>query len=693
MDFFDSQDAARRKTKYLVMYFAMAVVGMIASLYAVMVLSKMVSLSRRSGFQFSYWDLNALLVSTGLTLSIITLGSLYKRAQLRHGGAKVAESLGGRRLNPGTTDYEERRLLNVVEEMALAAGTPVPPVYLLDNEPSINAFAAGHTPGDAVIGINRGTIEQLSRDELQGVIAHEFSHILNGDMRLNLNLMGLLNGILVFAIIGYYLLRFGGMGGRHSHHSSGNGKSSSGLQFLLLGVAMMAIGYIGLFFARLIKAAVSRQREYLADASAVQFTRNPAGIAGALQKIGVLSNMPMISPEAEAASHMFFGSSRKSLAQSLSTHPPLVDRIQRVDPSFDGDFSKVKLREKPKPAQTPTPTQSSGSPFDPLLGPMGAAGVLGAGTMGAAGAMGFAANAGAANSGAANSGAANSGATNSGATSSRLPADAVVIASTVGAPTLDHVRHSRELLARLPSEVTQSVHDPFSCRAVVLALLLDEDDKIRANQLQVATTILGEQLSNETRRLAPLLSELGAEARLPLAELVQPTLQGLSPKQYADFRKAVNGFVRADRQIDLFEFCLQRILIRRLDLHFKETPPPKTKYVSINGLVNEMVELLSTLAHFGSDDGAVASAAFAASADSIAARRPMELKSHKDCSLKLVKEALDKLVLASPVIKKRVLNAAAIAVNIDGYVTLREAELLRTVADSLDCPMPPLNVE
>lgn len=284
MDFFGSQEAARRRTGLLVVYFFFAVAAMILTLYVAAVGTLTFANSRTSdpSVGVSWWQPQMLLLVAGGTIAIIAMGSLYKTAQLRSGGAGVAEQLGGRRLQGNSRDPLERRLLNVVEEMALAAGTTVPPVYLLDNEPGINAFAAGFTPGDAVIGVNRGTVEHLSRDELQGVIAHEFSHILNGDMRLNLRLMGLLHGILLIAIIGYYIVRGSG-------YRSSNRREKSGGQIIVLGLAMIVIGYVGLFFARLIKAAVSRQREYLADASAVQFTRNPDGIGGALKKIGALS--------------------------------------------------------------------------------------------------------------------------------------------------------------------------------------------------------------------------------------------------------------------------------------------------------------------------------------------------------------------------------------------------------------------
>ncbi len=290
---------------------------------------------------FQWWHPEFFIVTSGSVLLVITIGSLYKMTMLSGGGESVALALGGRKVPANTRDLAERILLNVVEEMALASGTPVPPVYIMDDEEGINAFAAGTTPQNAVIGITRGAILTLKRDELQGVIAHEFSHILNGDMRLNIRLMGLLHGILVLALIGYMVLRIvGNSPGRVStRRSSDDNKGAGGLILAILaaGVALLIIGYVGVFFAHLIKSAVSRQREFLADASAVQFTRNPSGIADALKKIGGWSKSSKItSPRAEESSHMFFGSAM--MLSFFATHPPLAQRIQRIDPNFKGNF-------------------------------------------------------------------------------------------------------------------------------------------------------------------------------------------------------------------------------------------------------------------------------------------------------------------------------------------------------------------
>ena len=278
MDFFEHQDQARKNTKVLVVYFVIAVACIIASVYLASLLIFYGIQSRQQPGAptpaLVLWDPKLFLYAALGTLVVVVVGSLYKTATLAKGGSAVAEALGGRFVNPNTTHLEERKLRNVIEEMAIASGLPVPKIYVLDDETGINAFTAGHAPGDAAIGVTRGCMTLLNRDELQGVIGHEFSHILNGDMRLNLRLMGVIFGILCLAVIGRILL--------YSRSRSSKDKNP----LMLLGLALIVIGAIGVFFGRLIQAALSRQREFLADASSVQFTRNPAGLSGALQKIG-----------------------------------------------------------------------------------------------------------------------------------------------------------------------------------------------------------------------------------------------------------------------------------------------------------------------------------------------------------------------------------------------------------------------
>ena len=645
MDFFQAQDRARHKTGLLVVYFLVACALMIVALYAIVV-AALEYIGQKSHDQpIDLIQPQIFLLVAGGTLLVIVTGSLYKIAELRGGGAKVAVMLGGRRINPTTTDAAERQLLNVVEEMAIASGVAVPPVYLLDKEKSINAFAAGFTPDDAVIGVSRGTLDFLTRDELQGVIAHEFSHILNGDMRFNLRLVGILHGILLVAIIGYYVLRVGAVSGR----SSGNRKGGGG-QIALIGLGALVIGSIGLFFGRMIKAAVSRQREYLADASAVQFTRNPGGIAGALKKIGGLTSHSYIkSPEAETASHMFFGSAFRRWAHSpFATHPPLVHRVQCIDSSFEGKFAQVKPIKK-RPPRAKKPVEAKAAASFPLGTPMRGLGL-----------------------------------------GEKFPLDPAVVIAAIGAPTTDHVDVSKQLLEALPPALAEAVHEMFSARAVIFSLLLDEDQQVRGKQLHIVETREGKPTRNESVRLASQLADLDRHARLPLIELIQGTLRDLSPEQYDRFRGTVIELAEADRRISLFEFVLNRLLLTHLDRVFGRAKPPIVKHFNISAVFSETVVLLSTLAQLGHADRDEASRVFELSIATLKSGRHAEIMEKKECSLKSFGTALDKLAASCPPLKKRVLTAAAYCVLADQRVTVVEAELLRTIASSLDCPMPPI---
>src|ERR1022692_718183 len=334
MDFFERQDQARRNTKLLVVYFVLGVAMLILAVYAA-TLAIFTGVASRHHHRYDeqvqmvLWNPQLFLGAAVGTLAVIALGSGFKTLELAQGGSTVATMLGGRLVDPTTANPDERKLRNVVEEMALAAGGPVPQIYLLPDEHGINAFAAGHSTSDAVVAVTAGAVKLLSRDELQGVIGHEFSHILNGDMRLNLRLMGVIFGILCLAVIGRVLL----------YTRSSNSKDKNPLP--LLGLALLVIGWIGVFFGRLIQAAVSRQREFLADASSVQFTRNPAGLSGALQKIGGVGSL-IESPHAGEANHIFFSDGLgKPFFQMMDTHPPLAERIRAIDPSWDGKFKHI----------------------------------------------------------------------------------------------------------------------------------------------------------------------------------------------------------------------------------------------------------------------------------------------------------------------------------------------------------------
>ncbi len=636
MDFFQHQDQARKASRLLLLYFALAVIAIVLSLH--FAVSFLLMWGTPDGPEpFRWWQLDRFVVLAGGALLVIAGGSLYKISKLSDGGHTVARLLGGRPIDPNTPDPAERRLLNVVEEMAIAAGLPVPTVYLLDKEEGINAFAAGYTPQDAVLGVTRGTISLLNREELQGVIAHEFSHIFNGDMSLNLRLMGVLHGILVIALIGYFILR-------SSLRASSSSRKGGGavLALPVLGATLVAIGYVGVFFGRVIKSAVSRQREFLADASAVQFTRNPHGVAGALKKIGGLAQGSLVmSPHAEQASHFFFsdgklGRVRMALAgpshfDFLATHPPLADRIRRVDRSWNGAYPEVQ----PVALTDLEPQAATASKRAPEV---------------------FAA----------------------------LPAQLTALIGTLNQAHLDY---SQKLLSGLSERVRTAVHDPSGARGVVLALLTSREAEVRKKQLE-GLGVSDETLLRETLELAPCLESSPREIRLPLVDLALPTLRRLSPNQYQDFMKHVESFVRADRQIDLFEYTLTHILKRHLAPAFSRTRPPTVEFYALPALRKECAVLLSAVAHAGHKDEEGAKRAFAQGAKELNGL-PLSLVSRDQAGLVGVRDSLAKLEKLSPKLKKDLMRAFIAASAFDSTITVGEGEVLRAIADSLGLPMPP----
>ena len=357
--FFQRQSAARRNTTLLVVLFAVAVTLITL---CVCLVGYWVTRSNTSALPFQQWLLTQHgLITAGATILLILIGSLARWIDLAGGGERVARMVGARAVDPSTSDQDERRLINVVEEMAIASGVPVPRLYIMDRETGINAFVAGYTPGEAVMVVTHGGLTHLDRDELQGVVAHEFSHILNGDMRLNVRLISLLAGILMIGQIGSFLVR----AGFHRGHIRSRSRDSRGQAALgLVGLALLVIGYIGVFFGRLIQAAVSRQRESLADASSVQFTRNPQGIASALFKIGHHAGYLETTSHASDMNHMCFTESAKmKFAALLASHPPLEDRIKAIEP---GMLARMRSRSRDRipPQTSPGPTSS----FSPVPG-------------------------------------------------------------------------------------------------------------------------------------------------------------------------------------------------------------------------------------------------------------------------------------------------------------------------------------
>ncbi len=665
MDFFERQERARRNTKLLIFYFILGVVSLIAAVY-------LISLVIFTGFglreqhylelgqhHISFWNPRLLLGVAAGTVAVIGVGSGFKTIELAQGGSAVATMLGGRLIALTTSDPDERKLLNVVEEMAIAAGVPVPQVYLMDEENGINAFAAGHSTSDAAISVTRGTVKFLKRDELQGVIGHEFSHILNGDMRLNLRLMGIIFGILCLTIIGRILLQ-----------TRGRSNSRDRNPLPLLGLALVLVGWIGVFFGRLIQAAVSRQREFLADASSVQFTRNPGGLSGALQKIGRYSFGSHIeSPQAEQASHMFFGNGvSEPLFGLLATHPPIDERIRAIDPAWDGKFPPLAKE------QIETVERAALAEFEHETTPPSLLGTM-------LGHAGFARG--------------EPGSPSLRSPPPRLPASSGIAARTIthkiGAPTPAHLVYAVELRNAIPDSLKTAGRDSLGASTLVYSLLLSDNEPIRRKQLDELASGISPAVAQETVRLWPEVASIAIHAKLPLVDLALPGLRHLSTPQYQQFNRAVQQLIESDNQIDLFEYVLQKIVLRHLDPHFNGARKPVIQYYALKPLAPECAVLLSALAQLGQDDPEKIETAFQQGAQplSYAAQAEIVLVPPDQCDLSRVDIALNRLSQAAPQIKKNLLEACAQTVAADGVIQEMEAELVRGIADALDCPMPP----
>ena len=642
-NFFDRQTAARSSTGWLIVMFCLATAVVVLSLMAVVgcVVASMQQGGGQSRHATSFpWEIS--LLAGAAAMVMILGGSLFKIIELRAGGgAVVAEQQGGVRIYPDTKNPAHRRLLNIVEEIAIASGTAVPPVYFLENEPGINAFAAGYATSDAVVAVTRGAVEELTREELQGVIAHEFSHILNGDMRIGIRLIGVLQGILLLGLVGQLIFRTMAYSGRVSSRRDSNSGNAM-LAIMIIGVALIALGFIGTVLGNLIKAAVSRQRERLADASGVQFTRNPLGLAGALKRIGALEyGSRLQSPNASEASHLYFAEGVWSgFARLWATHPPLPERIRELDPHWDGTF--------------PAAHQAAAEIASELT-----AGFVESRDGGRA------------------------------ARQTNVPVQIVAEAvDQIGNPTSAHCAYAAMLVGEIPDQIVTAVRTPYSARAVVLSLLIHADQPVRDRQLRELSQIVPPDLFHLVQQLIPLLDAVDVRARLPLADMALPGLAAMSPAQYAEFRTAFESLARSDGQVDLFEWVLGQVVQRHLRPKFASAEVRPQRYLPLDRLADRCAVVFSAVAYAGNDD-TEAALAFAAAANCLPEFR-IARQSRAASGLGQLQRSLADLQRVAPEARGRVIQACAAAISADGRATLQEAELLRGVADLLDCPMPPL---
>ncbi|MBT3312165.1 MAG: M48 family metallopeptidase [Desulfobacteraceae bacterium] len=655
-DFFAKQDKARKKTAILFLYFIPAIIitVLVISIFIHLFISSPLMLNDFIRFYGGYQvDNSTPWYRPGLylwVLSIVTwlviFSNLVKiREVSRGGGIAIAEMLGGRVVNPGSKNPGERKLLNVVEEMAIASGIPVPMVFVMDRVEGINAFAAGFSPEDTVISATMGCIRYLDRDELQGVIAHEFSHILNGDMVLNSRFIGMLHGILFFSLLGARIMKVTGKPG-----------DNAGIFFYIFGLFLQMIGSIGVFFGKLIKCAVSRQREFLADAYAVQFTRNPMGLAGALKKIGGLRGGSRVyNAYAEIVSHLFFSNGlRQPFMKSMATHPPIEDRILKLDKYFDGTYPVMNVYSDLDEDPFGDAVTYKNKDIDKKHGEL---------SLEASGGEEIV---------------------------RKLDGSYIIgsISSTIGNPQANHILYASALISGLHDKVAESVHDPYGACAVIYCLLLDKKSEIRKSQIERLKRYSDNSLMGDMKKLIPLIDSLGRETRLPLVDMAIPSLKHLSRVQYVAFRDNMKRLAEADKKVSIFEYTLQCIIIRCLDPLFLKSAPSKSVYYTIEPIILECFELLSFLSWHGTKEEAVSDKSFNSGMAELQNKGGYTILPIEKCNLKTFDRALKKITAASPGIKKRVLNACSICVAVDSKITINEAELLRAVADSLGCPLP-----
>lgn len=654
MNFFEHQEKARKQSRWIILAFiATALLIVLAVDLIVLFLIGMqgtmstgvahITQTGAAGLLSpELWSANAstLLGSSVLTGGVIGLASLGKIVSLRSGGGKVARDMGAVIVTPDTRDPLRRRLYNVVEEIAIASGTPVPEVYVMENEPAINAFAAGYTASDAAVAVTQGTLEKLNRSELQGVIAHEFSHIFNGDMRINIRMMGVIFGIMVIAILGRKFLS-------SSRYRMSSSRDNNGSAIIAIGFALMAVGYIGLFFARWMKSALSRQREYLADASAVQFTRDPDGISGALKKIAAYNHSSYLRADAEEVSHMLFGSGYRSLM--FATHPPLSKRIARLEKGFqESDISdlakKLKAQEHREHIQALQAEKEA------------AAGLQGKKQGGMF--------------------------------------DAASMIENIGNPEFERILAAALLASEIPSGLSSAAHSLEWVPEVLFYCLLDTNPDVSEKQRLVVAQKMGDISEQKLGHLINNNAELSAEQRLPLLEICFPTLKRRPLADIERVLDTINSLVTIDNRIDSFEYMLSRLIAKYL----RESSNPSRSRIHGKRKLENCVQELSTVVSIVASHGQSTAGAQGIQAAQKAFKAGMSAVDINYTNLafsdqwqELLDNAVEVLDELTPSDKNKVIQALAATVADDGVLVTAEHEMLRVISSLIHVPLPILS--
>ena len=639
MDFFARQAATRRQSRWMVVLFLIAVAAIVVAIDFVVVTTVAILQLQDDGGLLASQDLSlarypvVIVLTTIVVIGTIGISSLVRTVSLAAGGSKVAEQLGGTRVGADTADPLRRRLRNVVEEMAIASGVPVPQVYVLEREAGINAFAAGYSPANAAITVTRGALVNLNREELQGVIAHEFSHVLNGDMRLSTRLIGLLFGLTVIAMVARTILRVG---------PRSTGRKGSGLGLIYIAaLVVLALGWIGLFFGRLIQAAVSRNRESLADASAVQFSRNPTGLRNALVKIGALGIGSKFSDaDAEEVAHLLFA---EGVPRLFATHPPLVERIRELDPRFQAsEFDEVRKRMNEERAMAGEAAEGDAAAAPPRPSPLEGAVAL-------------------------------------------APA---AVASLVANPGEEHVQQAQAMLASLPPSFRQAARDPLRATALFLALAIDREPAARDSQLGFIRQHFGGEFLDVAMHMLAEADALTPVQRMPALLQVFASLNQLARTERVSLLQCLNGLLVRESRASVFAYALRKLA--QVQLQDNLDPRRRTAgYLGAAGARDELQVLFSVLALEGSADEQAARQAYDAGMALLlpGIRPPLAKLGHWPPKLDAALTRLDRL---QPEAKGSLVKALVTTVAHDERMTVPESELLRAFCAVLHCPLPPL---
>jgi len=658
MNFFEHQESARRSSRILIGLFILAVLCIVCAVNGVLATAFFALMPHGTWARYGFSALPNYFfeTTTAVVVLLILGGTLVQILDLQAGGEAVARMIGARAIDPGTRDPAEKRLLNVIEEMALASGIPAPRAYVLDRENGINAFAAGLHPHDAIVAVTQGTLARLSRDEIQGVVGHEFSHILNGDMGLNIRLIGVLQGLLMLALFGRFLASmavYTSDSGDANERRSANGIA---LVMTVIGLSVLAVGYIGVFFGRLIKASVSRQREFLADASSVQFTRNPDGIGGALRKIGGIDAQgggTVTHLHAETLSHMFMAPISISLASGLlASHPPLPERLKRIyGHTVDYLSAEPRPPEYPphEPEQPPLDYPAAGAPAASLLSPLAVMGL-------------------------ANGGSAGKGA---------VP-HAEALHASIGRPPVQAGAFATSLPAQLDAlGLRPALGDAVQAQLLAMAMLLDTDPAVRAQQSAAVVERFGSAATVALERYARIIATLPPGWRLPLIDLSMPVLRTLAPAQRDALLQLAHLLIQADGRVTLAEFLLYSVLKRRLVPVRAVNGPGRLPRLADALADATVVMSLIACVRLPEDP----QRALAAGLALVPGTGP--LLPQKSLTLPQVSAAFDRLATLAPLEKPLLVKACIAIAFVDGSSHWKAASCLRTLCAALDCPLPP----